>query len=77
MFILFTNELEFFTNLAVCSEVNLLKQAGFVEAGPVVGIEEQVEVEERHHQVGEHLGGNDDNNHDNHDIEEQHLHRIM
>ena len=59
----------------MCSEVNLLKQAGFVEAGPVVGIEEQVEVEESHHQVGEHLGGNDDNNH-NDDIEEQHLHRI-
>ena len=55
LFILFTNELGFFTNLAVCSEVNLLKQAGFVEAGPVVGIEEQVEVEESHHQVGEHL----------------------
>ena len=46
-----------------------------MEAGPVVGIEEQVEVEESHHQVGEHLGGNDDN-HDNDDIEEQRLHRI-
>ena len=43
-----------------------------MEAGPVVGIEEQVEVEESHHQVGEHLGGNDDN----HDNDERNLHRI-